>query len=191
MSGEPINALGFVEVRGLAAAIETADAMLKCAPVRLLRQLLRDPAQVTLTVEGGLGACCAAVDAGRACAQRLDAFVAGEVLGRPAEDTGAFVLTLAEAGRRAFGERPPTERQAAAGKPAAKAVKAPAGRSDEEKILAALAGMPGGFGAQSLARHAGVASERIDAVLDALCAAGRLIKRRGRYVLAEPQGGPA
>ena len=54
MTHEQINALGFVEVRGLAAAIETADAMLKCADVRLLRQLLRDPVQTTLTVEGSL-----------------------------------------------------------------------------------------------------------------------------------------
>ena len=47
MTQERINALGFVEVRGLAAAIETADAMLKCADVRLLRQLLRDPVHHT------------------------------------------------------------------------------------------------------------------------------------------------
>jgi ethanolamine utilization protein EutK len=96
-----IRALGFVEVRGLSAAIETADAMLKCAAVRLLRQLQRDPAQITLVVEGELGACAAAVEAGKACALRLEALVAAHVLGRPAVDTNAFVLTLAEASREA------------------------------------------------------------------------------------------
>ena len=85
----------------MAAAIETADAMLKCAAVRLLRQLQRDPAQITLVVEGELGACAAAVEAGKASAQRMDALVAGHLLGRPAADTNAFVLTLAEASREA------------------------------------------------------------------------------------------
>mgnify|MGYP002151035788 CR=1 FL=1 len=93
-SSAAIDALGFVEVRGLAAAIETADAMLKSADVRLLRQLLRDPALTTITVEGSLGACSAAVDAGRAAAQRMDGFVAATVMGRPANDTAEFVLRL-------------------------------------------------------------------------------------------------
>lgn len=97
-----IDALGFVEVQGLAAAIETADAMLKSADVRLLRQLLRDPALTTITVEGSLGACSAAVDAGRAAAQRMDGFIAATVMGRPADDTADFVLKLAEAGREPF-----------------------------------------------------------------------------------------
>ena len=73
MNANAINALGFVEVRGLPAAIETADCMLKTAQVRLLRQIGRDPAQISLIVEGELGACRAAVDAGKACAQRLGA----------------------------------------------------------------------------------------------------------------------
>ena len=102
VSSAAIDALGFVEVRGLAAAIETADAMLKSADVRLLRQLLRDPALTTITVEGSLGACSAAVDAGRAAAQRMDGFVAATVMGRPANDTADFVLRLAEAGRAPF-----------------------------------------------------------------------------------------
>ena len=106
VSSAAIDALGFVEVRGLAAAIETADAMLKSADVRLLRQLLRDPALTTITVEGSLGACSAAVDAGRAAAQRMDGFVAATVMGRPADDTAEFVLRLAEAGRAPFA--PPT-----------------------------------------------------------------------------------
>jgi microcompartment protein CcmL/EutN len=176
---ETINALGFVEVRGLAATIETADSMLKSAEVRLLRQLLRDPAQTMITVEGSLGACQAAVDAGRACATRLGAFVGSEVMGRPAQDTADFVLSLAEAGRKPFGEMRPGARKA----PEA------AGTTGDSALLAALAGQPGGYGAQALARHAGCSVDEARQRLEALCGKGTLIKRRGRYILAEHDGG--
>lgn len=223
MTQETINALGFVEVRGLAATIETADAMLKSAEVRLLRQLLRDPAQTMITVEGSLGACQAAVDAGEACARRYDAYIGSQVMGRPANDTAEFVLSLAEAGRKPFGEMSPAKKPAPSAKPvlpvnaaptvapeqpaqalppadaiptvpapsastAPKAArkKAPAAaESDDSKLLEALAGLPGGYGAQTLARRIGRPAEETRARLEALCADGKLIKRRGRYVLAE------
>jgi ethanolamine utilization protein EutK len=211
MTQETINALGFVEVRGLAATIETADAMLKSAEVRLLRQLLRDPAQTMITVEGGLGACRAAVDAGQACATRLGAFIGSQVMGRPANDTADFVLSLAEAGRRPFGEMAPAAKPVPSAKPTVQAPPAPAvqpadtvptatpgaasrtarkkvpaaAESDDSKLLEALTGLPGGYGAQALARRIGRPVEETRERLEALCAEGKLIKRRGRYVLAE------
>ena len=124
VSRAAIDALGFVEVQGLAAAIETADAMLKSADVRLLRQLLRDPALTTITVEGSLGACSAAVDAGRAAAQRMDGFIAATVMGRPADDTAEFVLRLAEAGRAPFSPPAPAQ-PAPLAKPAVKPTAGP------------------------------------------------------------------
>ena len=196
MVNDAINALGYVEVRGLAAAIETADAMLKCAEVRLLRQLLRDPMQTTIIVEGSLGACRAAVDAGQAAATRMDAFVAGLVMGRPARDTAEFVLKLAEAGREPFGSKPP--RVAASAKPtpetapkavppAAPAIENP-DAGENAKLLAALAGVVGGSGAQALARRLGTTTASVRLRLDALCASGRLIKCGARYRLAKPGG---
>ena len=189
MDNDTINSLGYVEVRGLTAAIETADAMLKCAEVRLLRQLLRDPMQITIVVEGSLGACRAAVDAGQAAATRMDAFVACQVMGRPARDTAEFVLRLAEAGREPFGQ--PSPRVAASAKPAPKAVqpapdleKADDGESD--KLLAALAGVIAGSGAQALARRIGSTTASVRQRLDALCASGRLVKCGARYRLAKP-----
>lgn len=204
-----IDALGFVEVQGLAAAIETADAMLKSADVRLLRQLLRDPALTTITVEGSLGACSAAVDAGRAAAQRMDGFIAATVMGRPANDTADFVLKLAEAGREPFA--PPRAKPA----PAAKAVTAPAvavpapapaaptapapvveeqaaaepavaaPAVDDKQLLAALVGLPGGYSAQSLARRVGGNVDTVRQRLEALTASGQLVKRGNRYRLAQ------
>ena len=58
-----INALGLLEVEGMVAAIDAADAMLKAANVRLLSHEVLDPGRLTLVVEGDLAACRAALDA--------------------------------------------------------------------------------------------------------------------------------
>lgn len=52
-----INALGLLEVDGMVAAIDAADAMLKAANVRLLSHEVLDPGRLTLVVEGDLAAC--------------------------------------------------------------------------------------------------------------------------------------
>ena len=65
-----INALGLLEVEGMVAAIDAADAMLKAANVRLLSHEVLDPGRLTLVVEGDLAACRAALDAGAAAARR-------------------------------------------------------------------------------------------------------------------------
>jgi ethanolamine utilization protein EutK len=191
-TNDTINALGYVEVGGLAAAIETADAMLKSADVRLLRQLLRDPMQTTIIVEGALGACRAAVDAGQAAALRMDAFVACQVMGRPARDTAEFVLKLAEAGREPFGNSPP-HRAAPTAKSAPKTAPpaAPAETPDDgenAKLLAALAGVVGGSGAQALARRVGTTTASVRQRLEALCERGLLVKCGARYRLVNPGG---
>ena len=191
MTQETINALGFIEVRGLAAAIETADAMLKSAQVRLLRQLLRDPIQTTLTVEGELGACQAAIDAGRAAATRMGAFVACQVMGRPANDTAEFVLSLAEAGQAPFGpaQKRPAPRVTDA--PVAASMLPESATDDEmlgQRLLSALAGLPGGYGVQQLVRRVGSDTARVRRQLEALIASGQLIKRGARYLLAEYDG---
>ena len=211
MAYDDINALGFVEVRGLAAAIETADAMLKCADVRLLRQLLRDPVQTTLTVEGSLGACRAAVDAGEATAVSLGAFVSSSVMGRPADDTAEFILRFFEEGRVPFGAMAADGRRVmkeAVAKTAAKASTEPTAKpvvepvaqgvakesvasvasADEAKLLAALSALPRGIGAQALAKDVGGDAEAVRQALESLCARGTLVKRRGRYLLVKPDG---
>ncbi|MEI7611989.1 MAG: BMC domain-containing protein [Betaproteobacteria bacterium] len=198
MSKVTINSLGYVEVRGLAAAIETADSMLKCAEVRLLRQLSLDPAQITLTVEGSLGACRAAVDAGQACAQRLGAFIASQVQGRPARDTESFVLALAEAGRKPFGEMPQTFKPKPAAKPT-KSVPEASLKTDQVgavpldadsldlALINALTGLPGGYSARSLSNQLKVDLEAVQYRLETLCSLGKLAKRRGRYHLLAPE----
>ncbi|MDR3362211.1 MAG: BMC domain-containing protein [Desulfovibrio sp.] len=89
-----LDALGFVEVYGLATGIETADAMLKSAQVRLVRQHGVHPGLITLVVEGDLASCRAAVNAGVAAASRMGAVIASHVIGRPDADTETLVLDM-------------------------------------------------------------------------------------------------
>jgi ethanolamine utilization protein EutK len=89
-----INALGSVEVYGLVAGIEAADAMLKSAQVRLLRQYEVHPGLITLAIEGDLGACRAAVAAGVAAASRIGTVISSHVIGRPDGDTETMVEEL-------------------------------------------------------------------------------------------------
>jgi microcompartment protein CcmL/EutN len=191
MSKDTINSLGYVEVRGLAAAIETADSMLKCAEVRLLRQLSLDPAQITLTVEGSLGACRAAVDAGQACAQRLGAFLASRVHGRPARDTENFVLALLEAGRTPFGEMPPKVKPKQVASAPVVVEQKVATQLDANALdlalIDALTGLSGGYNARSLANQLKADLEAVQQRLETLCSLGKLAKRRGRYHLIAPK----
>lgn len=204
-----IYALGFLEVRGLVAAIEAADAMLKAADVKLIRSHQVDPRFFTLVVEGDLAACRAAVDAGKAAASRLGEVVSRLEIGRPDNDTEAMVLELVD---RSKGEapkaRPAAGENAAAALPAA-AGAAPAGdvptpatptpaapaadegvdtsgtvasgvaATDDAALLAFIAASARGRSLAELAAHFGPAVDR--ARLEALVAEGRLRKAGARY----------
>ncbi|MFD1261179.1 BMC domain-containing protein [Entomomonas asaccharolytica] len=92
-----INALGLLEVSGLTASIEAADAMLKAAQVRLISQTITPPGMITLVIEGDLAACRAALDAGSAAASRLGQVIVRKEIGRPETDTEWFVLNFQQA----------------------------------------------------------------------------------------------
>jgi ethanolamine utilization protein EutM len=79
-------AYGFIETRGLVAAVEAADAMLKAAKVRLIAKQKVGSAIVTVIVQGDLDACQAAVDAGAAAAERIGELVSTHVIPRPYDD---------------------------------------------------------------------------------------------------------
>lgn len=86
-----INALGLLEVEGMVAAVDAADAMLKAANVRLLSHEVLDPGRLTLVVEGDLAACRAALDAGAAAARRTGCVISRREIGRPEEDTQRLI----------------------------------------------------------------------------------------------------
>ncbi len=79
----PLTALGMVETRGLVAAIEAADAMLKTAHVTLTGQEEIGGGYTTIFVRGEVGAVRSAVDAGAAAAKRAGELVAVHVIARP------------------------------------------------------------------------------------------------------------
>ncbi|MEE0867572.1 MAG: BMC domain-containing protein [Clostridia bacterium] len=88
------EALGMVETRGLVAAIEAADSMLKAANVTLIGTEKIGSGLVSVMVRGDVGAVKAAVEAGSANAQRLGELVAVHVIPRPHTDVEKILPTL-------------------------------------------------------------------------------------------------
>ncbi len=80
------EALGMVETRGLVAAIEAADAMVKAANVVLIGTEKIGSGLVSVMVRGDVGAVKAATEAGGAAAARLGEVVAVHVIPRPHSD---------------------------------------------------------------------------------------------------------
>ncbi len=80
------EALGMVETRGLVAAIEAADSMLKAANVTLIGTEKIGSGLVSVMVRGDVGAVKAAVEAGSSNASRLGELVAVHVIPRPHTD---------------------------------------------------------------------------------------------------------
>ena len=81
-----LEALGMIETRGLVAAIEAADAMVKAANVVLIGSEKIGSGLVSVMVRGDVGAVKAAVEAGGAAASRLGEVVATHVIPRPHND---------------------------------------------------------------------------------------------------------
>ena len=81
-----LNALGMIETKGLVAAIEAADAMVKAANVYLIGKETIGGGFVTVMVRGDVGAVKAATDAGAAAAQRVGELVSVHVIPRPHND---------------------------------------------------------------------------------------------------------
>lgn len=88
------QALGMVETRGLVAAIEAADAMLKAANVELVGTEKIGSGLVSVMVRGDVGAVNAAVDAGLAAAQKLGEIIATHVIPRPHTDVEKILPSL-------------------------------------------------------------------------------------------------
>ena len=88
------EALGMIETRGLVAAIEAADAMLKAANVELVGTEKIGSGLVSVMVRGDVGAVKSAVEAGQANAARLGEIIATHVIPRPHNDVEKIIPTL-------------------------------------------------------------------------------------------------
>ena len=80
------EALGMVETKGLVAAIEASDQMVKAADVTLIGTEKIGSGLVSVMVRGDVGAVKAAVEAGSAAAERLGEIIAVHVIPRPHSD---------------------------------------------------------------------------------------------------------
>jgi ethanolamine utilization protein EutM len=85
------QALGLIETRGLVAAIEAADAMVKAAKVKFISRQKVKGGLVAIMVTGDVGAVKAAVDAGAAAGKRVGTVVSSHVIPRPHNDIDAMI----------------------------------------------------------------------------------------------------
>jgi ethanolamine utilization protein EutK len=177
-----VDAIGFVEVVGLVAAIEAGDAMVKAAKVRLLREHRISPGWETVVVEGDLAACQAAVQAGRAAAMRLGKVIGSLVIPRPDVDTEGLVLDLlnsAEGG----GPIAPAASSQVASPPVAAAAPESEDTPALEAIFSFVALSAHGRTCQDVVRHFHFSTAAARERLDRLLKAGRLKKTGNRYAV--------
>ena len=88
------EALGMVETRGLVAAIEAADAMLKAANVELVGTEKIGSGLVSVMVRGDVGAVKSSVETGAAAASKLGELVATHVIPRPHDDVEKILPSM-------------------------------------------------------------------------------------------------
>ena len=90
------RALGLIETRGLVAALEAADAMVKAAQVVLIGKEITDAAMVTIKIVGEVGAVKAALDAGSAAAAKVGKLVSTHIIPRPHDESEMIAYSAAE-----------------------------------------------------------------------------------------------
>ncbi|MDO4975792.1 MAG: BMC domain-containing protein, partial [Eubacteriales bacterium] len=72
------KSIGFIETFGLAACVAAADAAVKSANVKLLGyEYAKGDGMCTVKVEGNVGACKAAIEAGRRAAEAVNGTLSG------------------------------------------------------------------------------------------------------------------
>ncbi|MEK3935412.1 ethanolamine utilization microcompartment protein EutM [Sporosarcina sp. FSL W7-1349] len=85
------EALGMIETKGLVAAIEAADAMVKAANVQVIGKTHVGGGIVTVMVRGDVGAVKAATESGAAAAQRVGELLSVHVIPRPHNELEAIL----------------------------------------------------------------------------------------------------
>lgn len=90
-----MQALGFIETRGLLVAVEGADAMLKAADVSLLEKTYVGGGLVSIAVTGDVAAVKAAVEAGAAAVKLINdsLLVSQHVIPRPHQEVDSLFVS--------------------------------------------------------------------------------------------------
>jgi len=108
------RALGLIETRGLVAALEAADAMMKAANVICVGKEVTDAAMVTIKIVGEVGAVKAAIDAGSAAARKVGEVVSIHIIPRPDDQTELMTYSASERARLQPSTASPTSETTAA-----------------------------------------------------------------------------
>ncbi|WP_338653844.1 BMC domain-containing protein [Lysinibacillus sp. Y5S-8] len=90
------KSIGIVETRGLAISILIADAMLKAADIRILRQETIDLALVTIAIEGDTAAIREAITIGTQIAKAVNEWIASTTILRPDVAVNGLVTEIAK-----------------------------------------------------------------------------------------------
>ena len=92
-----MRALGLIETKGLIAAIESADAMLKAADVTLLEKTYVGGGLVTIAVAGDVGSVKAAIEAGGAAVRIIDKslLISQHIIPRPHQELDIIMSSTA------------------------------------------------------------------------------------------------
>ena len=90
------GALGLIETRGLVAAIEAADVMVKAANVTLVGRESIGGGYVTVVITGDVGAVKAAIDAGATAAKKVGELVSAHLIPRPHDDVAKVLPATGE-----------------------------------------------------------------------------------------------
>ncbi|MCX7903448.1 MAG: BMC domain-containing protein [Caloramator sp.] len=80
------EAIGIVETRGLVAAIQAADTMVKTANVKIMNYQIVGSGLVSVTVSGEVAAVKAAVENGRRVAEEISEVISFNVIPRPHDE---------------------------------------------------------------------------------------------------------
>ncbi|QDY32885.1 BMC domain-containing protein [Clostridium sporogenes] len=88
-----MQALGLIETKGLLAAVEAADTMVKSADVSIIEKTYVGGGLVTISVTGDVGAVKASIEAGVAAVKKLDEgfLVSEHVIPRPHEELEGII----------------------------------------------------------------------------------------------------
>ncbi|MCT4660891.1 MAG: BMC domain-containing protein [Tissierellales bacterium] len=88
-----MQSIGLIETKGLLAAIEAADMMVKSADVSILEKTYVGGGLVSIIITGDVSAVKAAVDVGVAAVNKLDRslLISSHVIARPHEELDDFV----------------------------------------------------------------------------------------------------
>ncbi|TKV23922.1 ethanolamine utilization microcompartment protein EutK [Citrobacter freundii] len=178
-----INSLGLLEVDGMVAAVDAADAMLKAANVRLLSHQVLDPGRLTLVVEGDLAACRAALDAGCAAAARTGRVISRKEIGRPDDDTQWLIGGFTRQPKKPEPKKSEPKPEVTSDVKTEKTQETPVSSESSDELLALLTSVRQGMTAGEVAAHFGWSLDKARIALEQLFSAGALRKRSSRYRL--------